>query len=395
VAQRIRRSLSVAVALAAGAIFVPAPARAQAQDPGADMSARESLASGRVRSTTRQENGNPFRGSVLILDQSMTTQTAGIGVTPISFVPLYELWLSFRPRYYFDRHWSLRGRFDVTKELTNSQNTTYYQEDVLGDVWTDLVYGTALDSLWRGTKLDVGLRALWPTSKASQANGTYVTAGVRGVVDHVFDLNGDDAPFFDHLHVALGFSYLHPFSATTTPNSFGSFGYARQDVDERSFISDQISGQTLAEHVFWANLTAGVQITPQLAFTGDLVMINEWHYPPTSTSVGTLTGTAVIRTPGSDNQYVQDTWFVANLDYQPMDELSFSLGYYNLANALAPDGSARSVFGGENIWWSPAARLFFDVTANLDVLLDDASGRRYSSQRSQSAHADRVASHLR
>ena len=103
----------------------------------------------------------------------MTTQTARLASSAEqSYVPLYELWLSFRPRYYFGEHWSVRGRFDYTKELTNNQTTTYYREDVFGDIWTDLVYSSALDTLWPGTKVNLGVRALWPTSKASQANGT-------------------------------------------------------------------------------------------------------------------------------------------------------------------------------------------------------------------------------
>ena len=54
-----------------------------------------------------------------------------------------------------------------------------------------------------------------------------------------------------------------------------------------------------------------------------------------------------------------------------IDELALSVGYYNLTNAIAQDGQPRTLFGGENIWWSPDARFSFTVTANLDVLYDD------------------------
>jgi len=78
---------------------------------------------------------------------------------------------------------------------------------------------------------------------------------------------------------------------------------------------------------------------------------------------------------------------LAALDYTPIDELTVGLGYYNLANALALDGQARTVFGGENIWWSPDARFFFDVSFNLDVLYDDAraAGRRSAAARARLA----------
>ncbi len=329
------------------------------------------------------EGTNPLRGSTLLLDQSMTTQTAHLDSTPQqSYVPLYELWLSLRPRYHFDEHWSMRGRLDYTKELTNNQQTTYYREDVFGDIWTDLVYQTKLESLWPGTKADIGLRALWPTSKASQAAGTYVTAGARGGVQHTFPINGEDARYLDDFHVRLSFTYLHPFTTATTPTDYGSFAYTRQNVDEFSFVSDQIQGTTIVDHTFWAIVDTGLQITPKLSLTADLIFINQWHYPPSNASVGTALAPVDVPRSATDTQFTENTWFIANLDYSLVDEIDLGLGYYNLANAIAPDGQRRGVFGSDNIWWSPDARVFFDVTANLDALFDDASGHKYGSSQS-------------
>jgi hypothetical protein len=326
-----------------------------------------------VRTTLREESLNPLRQSVLVFDQSVTTQTAGLGPSPQSYVPLYELWLSFRPRYYFDEHWSVRGRFDYTKELTNNQATTYYREDVFGDIWTDLVYSTKLDRWWPGSKANAGVRALWPTSKASQANGTYVTLGARGGAEHKFEIRGEDAAALNDFHVGVSFSYLHPFTSATTPTSYGGFAYARQDVDEHSFISDQLTGQTLAEHTFWAILDTGLQMTPRLSLTADFITISQWHYAPTNGSIGIATGSVFLGRSGSDNQFTQSDWLTVDVDYALRDEIDLSLGYYNLVNANAPDGQVRSVFGSDTIWWSPDARFFFDITANLDILFDDAT----------------------
>src|SRR5579871_5412900 len=102
----------------------------------------------RLSDRSREET-NPFRGSAFFLEQSITTQTADVGMTPQSYVPLYELWLSLRPRYWFDSHWSVRARFDYTKELTNDQTTTLYRQDLFGDTWTDGVYWAKLDGLWK------------------------------------------------------------------------------------------------------------------------------------------------------------------------------------------------------------------------------------------------------
>jgi len=381
----LRRFLSLGVLAA----MLGLSARALAHDEQSERPAAS-------RPFDKDQGTNPLRGSTLLLEQSMTTQTAGLGTTPQSYVPLYELWLSLRPRYFFDEHWSVRGRFDYTKELTNNQPTTLAREDVFGDIWTDLVYGTTLDSLWKGTKADVGLRALWPTSKISRGNGTYVTLGGRAGASHDFEIKGDDAPALNSAHVALRFVYLHPFSTATTPTGYGGFAYVREDTDAHSFVSDQLQGSTLVNHEVWASLEGGLQITPKLSLTAYMIFINQWHYIPQDHGIAlTSTGPVTVPRSANDEQFTQNTWLLATLDYELFEELDLSLGYYDLANYIAPDGQRRGVFGSDNVWWSPDARVFFTVTANLDALYDDALRHRYSKRAAQSARLPGVLGGLR
>jgi hypothetical protein len=367
------------------------PRELRAQEVGPS---REELASGvHHRPIDKDQGDNPLRGSTFLFEQSMTTQTAQIQPSPEqSYVPLYEIWLSFRPRYYFNEHWSVRGRFDYTKELTNNQTTTYYREDVFLDIWTDLVYSTTLDTLWQGTKARLGVRALWPTSKASQGNGTYVTLGATGGMDHKFELRGEDASAFNSVHAGLSFTYLHPFSTATTPTSYGNFQYPREDVgnDDHSILSDQLTGTTLVAHSLWGVVDTGLQITPKLSATLDGVLINQWHYQPTDSGIK-ITNATVNPALTGGTLYTPTTWIIADIDYTLFDEVDLSLGYYNLAGEIAPDGQRRGIFGSDNIFWSPDARVFFDVTANLDVLFDDAVHHRYSLEQ---AAQDRRMGHL-
>src|SRR5271154_3243475 len=62
-----------------------------------------------------EELKNPFRESTLSFEQSITTQTTGLGPAPQSYVPLYELWFSLRPDYWFNEHWAVRARLDYSK----------------------------------------------------------------------------------------------------------------------------------------------------------------------------------------------------------------------------------------------------------------------------------------
>jgi hypothetical protein len=80
---------------------------------GESDGARERPVGSRARRTPQEQEDdtNPLRLSAFIVDQSVTTQTVSVGSTPQSYVPLYELWFSLRPFYWFDKHWSVRGRF--------------------------------------------------------------------------------------------------------------------------------------------------------------------------------------------------------------------------------------------------------------------------------------------
>jgi|HubBroStandDraft_1064217.scaffolds.fasta_scaffold17152_3 hypothetical protein len=363
----------LAIAFLAGLIVVAPATKARAH--GGDAATVSSS----------KEATNPFRGSAFTFDQSITTQTADIGTTPQTYAPLYELWFSFRPRYWFDEHWALRGRFDYSKQLTNNQQagdylTTKNQADVFGDIWTDLIYTTKLDSLWPGTTVLGGVRALWPTSQVSQAAGTYVTLGVVGDVGHTFTLRGEDAPVLNSVRFRIALSYQHAFTEATTPTYYGNFAYTREDVDDQSFISDQISGQTLVNHRLATILEGALRVTPKLSVVADGVLIDNWHYAPTPNQcIATTTGCAQIPT-GNDQQFIEDTWLLLDVDYALLDEVDLGFGYYNLANALGPDGQRRGLWGTDNIWWSPDARFFFDVTANLDAIFDDARNHKYSIQ---------------
>jgi hypothetical protein len=375
----------VAVPAAVGLLLCGAlwGTEARAQDRS-----RDQPSTGPGQEKVPEADKDPFRGSIFIFDQSITTQTAGVGFqTPQSYWPYYGLWMSLRPRYYLNDHFFFRGRLDYTKEFTNTETTTNRDEDVFGDLRTDFMYQTpfAEEGPWKNTKVAAGVRAMWPTSKISIDNGVYVTAGLTGDVTQKFVLRGEDAPALNGGHVGLTLTYLHPFSNSSTPYT-PNFAYTRQDTDGGTFISHQITGQTLAEHTLLGLLDFGLDITPKLAATLDLILVNQWHYAPTSACVATAMGCAAPMNLQPDQQFVQQSWILAALDYEIVPELSVGIGYYNLANTIASDGTVKTLWdgGAHSLLWSPDARFFLDFTANLDKLYEDASGK-YKSKPSTTA----------
>jgi hypothetical protein len=325
--------------------------------------------------TSKDDYKSPFLKSVLTFDQSTSAETLGVGGTPQSYIPFYEWWISFRPRYYFTNKLFVSGRFDYYKEFTNTdQGRTLYREDVFGDIWTNLVYETPVPVISKNTKVSAGLRALWPTSKPSQDAGIYVNLGATAGIKQTIPIRGESANFLSDAHVGLSGWYSHNFSQATTPIN-PSFQYIRQDTDGNSILSDQLSGSMLVNHQLLTGIDTGLSITDKLALTVDFLFIQQWKYSPPGGVSTSTTGQSLYTPPSNAPNYVLETWFITNVDYQLFEELTLALGYMNLQNSLSYQGENRTLFGSDNVFWSPDARFFFDITANLDRLWDRASGR--------------------
>ena len=348
---------------------------------------------------------DPFRGSTFLFDQSMSTQTLHLENAEQSYVPFYELWLSLRPRYYFDDHWRVQARLDYYKEFTNSDNTTYYREDVFGDIWTDLIYATPLaaEGRWKNTKVSAG--AAGAVADLQAESGEQHVRDGRGDDGHQPEdpHQGDDAKFLDSARIGVSFAYLHPFTQGTTA-AYGQ-GVPSETVADSGlgqasytlFTSYQLTGQTLAEHQLYGILDASLQVTPKLGITLDWILINTWHYAPTNMTVVTPTGPVPVNGTGAGVHRVPTTSSPSSDGSSPrrtttiLPELSLGIGYYNLSNTVATDGTIRGPFSGgfDNMFWSPDARVFLDLTANLDKLYEDASGKYKTGQTAQAAQAAR------
>ena len=330
----------------------------------------------------KDEKKLAWRGSTLMFDQNMSSQTTHLDpATQQTYVGSYEWWISFRPRYYFTEKLNLNMRFDYYKDLTNAESTTYKHEDVFGDIWANLVY--SLPKLSKHTEERVGLRALFPTSKESQAQGIYVTAGATGSISQDVPIRGEEAKYLNSAKFALSAAYTHPFSQSTNPANYGNFTYERQDLDGRATSSSIVSPGNVTNHQVLALIDGELAITPKLLLTLDFITINQWKYlPKDNVSIQSINGasTVVPRDPNATS-FKQQVWFIASVGYDVVDEINLSLGYYNLTNALAPDGTRRGVIGANTVWWSPDARVFFDVTANLDKAYLWATGQKESQKK--------------
>jgi hypothetical protein len=314
-----------------------------------------------------------WRGSLLLFDQSLTTQTVGVGADYQSADPTYEWWVALKPKFTaFERKndsVTLNLWMNFYLELTNSDTTTEYREPLLGPTYLWATYGHTLRDL-RGykTAIAVGPRANLPTDKASYDIGQIVELGAIGSASQTFPLRGEDARAFNSARLAVGAIYGHPFDRFTAPVN-GDLHQLRQDVDGQSVIDDQIAGEMNVRNALSLSVLGELQILPRLNLSLSYVVINQWRYAPTSVQLVDLTGPAQATSTADPTTYTVKTWLTLSAAYDLNDELSVALGYYNLTNQLAPDGTRRSPL------WSPSARFFLTLTANLDTIYRRVSRR--------------------
>lgn len=331
-------------------------------------------------SSSSSESGKkplPWRGTTLTFDQSATTQTVGIGEDYQSSNPVYEWWFRFAPRYVLYENGtdtiSAQAAVNVYHEFTNSDSTTYRNETLLGPTTLYLQYGRPLyrEGEWVTSLSVAALRMTLPTDKVARNSGQVLGLGSSVSVNQSIPINGRSASTFNSARVGALAIYNHPFTKATNAINPDLKRY-RQDLDGRTFESDVLRAGMLPNHQLNLAFTAGLQITPKLSFNGSYYIMHTWAYRPPGACItpqGASTGSICLPTNDDAPNFRVGTWLMASVDYDLFDEVSLSLGYYNLANQIGPDGQRRSPL------WSPSARFYFSVTANLDAIYETVTGR--------------------
>jgi hypothetical protein len=311
-----------------------------------------------------EQKKNPFAGSIFLFDQSATTNSFSKG-SQQSYSPSYEWWLSPRVYYTVADHFKFGARFDFFKEFTNHEETTEAREWRPGDPWLTAAYGNQASFLNKHEKSRYSLGVIFrpPLSKESRANGQYFAFGPSASISWGFDVAGSKSKVFQSASFGLYASYSHAFTQYTTPSPFNGFTQARTNQDGGVILDSQVRSGTLAGNSLIYSVNGAIDILENLSYGASMIWIDQFSYRPPD---ATFNGTTVARNE-NDTRFRQLTWFLTSFDYDPIKELSVSVGYYNLANSIGPDGQRR------NVLWSPDARVFFSLTAHLDAIMDDVT----------------------
>jgi len=306
-----------------------------------------------------------WRGSILLFDQSMTTQTVGVGGDYQTSDPTYEWWIAFKPKYTpFERKndsISLNLWMNLYLELTNSDTTTEYHELLLGPTYLWATYNrTFRDVRGYKTAATIGPRANLPTDKAAYDTSQLIELGAIGSVSQTFPLRGEGARAFNSARLGMGAIYGHPFDRYTAPVN-SDLHQLREDLAGQSVIDDQLAGEMNVRNALSVSFLSELQILPRLSLSLSYLLINQWRYSPTAVQLPATGPSGVMSNP-NPTTYTVKTWLTVSAAYDLSDELSVGVGYYNLNNQLGADGARRSPL------WSPTARFFLTLTANLDAV---------------------------
>jgi hypothetical protein len=351
-------------------VFVPLLGIAGTTVPAAAHDAIEGVESSpsmaRAGNIEQEGSWSRWKGSILLFDQSMTTQTAAIGSDYQSYDPTYEWWVAFKPRYTaYERERdsiSLNLWLNFYLELTNSDTTTLYREPLVGPTYLWATYGHLFRNVNEyKTTATIGPRVVVPTDKGAYDSGQLIGLGAIGSVSQTFRLAGHGARAMNSARLAVGAIYTHPFDRSSSPVN-SDLHQLREDVDGRTVISDQLSGQMNVRDVLSLSLLADLQMLRRLRLSLSYVVVDSWIYAPPDAQICITTGCVTPTSIPDPSTFRVNTWVTAEAEYDLGEALSVSVGYYNLANQLAPDGTRRDPL------WSPSARLFLTLTSNLDVI---------------------------
>jgi len=315
---------------------------------------------------------NKFRGSIFLWDNSISAGTLAPN-SELSYVPSYQWWFSLRPRYYFTDKLSLRLRMDLTTEWMNDggQETTFAREAQFGDIWLDLAYNPR--KFW-GIVPTIALRTVYGTSKEAMSNQDYVNVGPT--VSLVREFETRKAGTFELSLSMYGLLHGAPKEAGHLVNGAS---YFCQDFGGRNTVCDHTGGRMNSLFNLTTFVSGKWQPIKQVSISLSYAVLDSWHWQ-TDDKADPMFQQMVPRSQ-NDTLLRQSGWFIANIDYEPRDWLTMSLGYYCLRPILDDDGTYGEPFykKGAN------SRVYLTTTFNLDRVYDASARRMQKNKVAESA----------
>lgn len=343
----------------------------------------EDTPTGAPSADSEKAKKSQWRASRLAFEQSVTTQTLGVGQDYQSKNPTYDWTLALLPRYYFiDRDewsYSVRASVSLVQELTNNDATTEQRELDFADSLLQLRYDRLLyESGDYATRVGLGLpEFVLPTSKASRNNGRILGVGA-GLVPYQ-EIPLASGPYFSSVVVSGLARYQHYFANAQVPTN-DQIQQNRTDLDGRSVVSDQLSSAPFAKHEARFGFATDLAVHEKVTWSTDFQWRPIWNYEvDQGTQICLATGCTDVDGVQDPQTFEVVTSFATEVEANVFDQVSFTVGYLNLTNQIGPDGQRRTIF------YSPDARFYLTVNFYFGEVIDPGSAPRNVVRTAQSS----------
>jgi hypothetical protein len=330
-------------------------ASASAQELGPTEAAQQDVELSEDADAQEEGGPAPWRGSMF----TYRNVVGIVGLDPASELtwnPYYAMDFTFLARWWFDDIFNVGARLDVSRELTQPDDTTYANEALVGD----LVVSAAASRFYTipvlGIDLSADLLLTTPTSKISQARTLVFGLGPGVRVGRVFDLGGAGELNLSY-HVRFT-SLFHRYSTAEleTPLIPGC-GVASGGCDSY-FNTGLRNAQFRVAHgvdvsydpLDWFGVSVGFE------------HVIDWLYALD----GDDPRMSLETEPNTDQR--SRSAFSAELTFTPMPALQIGVGYETVSPQLAPDSTYYNPF------YNRYSTLYLDLRLQVEGLVDQLMG---------------------
>lgn len=336
--------------------------------------------------TEKKPSKLAWRGTTFTWNHSATTTLVGIGRDNIGSEDEVYAWsFVFKPNFYLvdlpkDK---LTATVEIgwNTELTDSPTTVEKRETLFQDLTVGTKYSRTLfesggkDKGEYKTTVALSGRLRFPTSKFSANQGKYLTTFLGPSVSQQIKILGLNASGLNNITAGVSATWGHLFSRSYTPTN-PDLNWTRQNATGQTILSDQLASGSFATNTLATTLTIGLPLFRELELSTAFGLLANFKHDFEAGGSGSNCdvyvpnkGCVEAQRDPTRTLYQPSTSFDLSLSYPIVEVVDLAIGYQNITRQIGENGQRRNMF------YSPDAQFYLDITANLDAIYSKISGR--------------------
>ena len=339
----VRNKITLCVFLAG--VLTASPVLAGLTDENAEADAQVS-----------KEKKVPYRGTLFAWGHSFSALTLDKSADP-TYNPYYLQSFSFRPRWYLRDDLSLRARFDMQVELTESDTLDSANQVYTYDLSLEANYApTWMKIPFVGISINPSVRLYLPTGTLSKRKSLLTAIAPGVVLRRSFDLL--KGKFLKSVGLSYGFrftKYINSYE-TSSLDSVGICGGSGLDPSQPSCVS---SGSRNVSYRLVNSFGVSLKVMEKLSVSANLFVINDMLYDIEAGSYD-LGESGAISLPASDINHRGSLWGIFSVAYEVLPWMELSVGTSTFYSQLAPDSTYEAFF------FNRFTNFTFDVAIPID-----------------------------